>query len=105
MLSSTLACSPQGIFATLIILNLTLNRAEDPVHPGLSNITVWKYDRLLTKEHAGRMDFELPLDATISLVAVEAAGENLAITFQYSLRNASRDEESGTVLPRLLVVD
>jgi hypothetical protein len=51
------------------------------------------------------MDLELPLDATISRVAVEGAGENLAITFQYSLRNASQGEEGGAVFPRLLVVD
>jgi len=106
MLSSMLACSPKGIFATILILNLTLNRANDPAlaSPEVSAITVWKSDRLCTTQNAGRMDLELPLDATISRVAVEAAGENLAITFQYSLPNASRDE-GRAILPRLLVVD
>lgn len=51
------------------------------------------------------MDLELPLNATISRVVVEAAGENLAVTFQYLFPNASRNEEGGAVLPRLLVVD
>jgi hypothetical protein len=84
--------------------NLTLNRANDPASPEVSAITVWKSDRLCTAQNAGRMDLELPLNATILRLAVEAAGQNLAVAFQYSLPNASRDE-GGAVLPRLLVVD
>ena len=80
-----------------------MNRGHDPAYPEVTTVTVGKSD-CSKSGCSDMMNLELPLDATISRVAVEVAGENLAVIVQYSHGNSSKLDEGGAVTD-LLVID
>jgi len=97
---STSACfPPRHICGNDFILNVTLNRGHHPAYPEVTTVTVGK------SGCAGKMNLQLPLDATISRVAVEVAGENLAVVVRYSHGDSSRLDEDGEAVTDLLVID
>ncbi|KIM45496.1 hypothetical protein M413DRAFT_24689 [Hebeloma cylindrosporum] len=57
-------------------------QSRDPAYPGGSKLVIGRYDCSRRELNSARATFRLSLGETVSRVAMEAAGENLAISFQ-----------------------